>query len=266
MITPLVIFIFGLLIGSFLNVCIYRIPRRSPGELSVIKPARSFCPSCKHQLEWWENIPVASWLALARKCRYCKEPISWQYPLVEFLSGVAAVASCYWFGLTLTGLLIYALTATLIVISFIDFEFKIIPNVISLPGIVIGLVLGVISEFTSWMSPPLTQGTIDSLVGMLIGGGSLYVIGELYYYTAKREGLGGGDIKLLGMTGAILGWQSLFTTIIVGSMLGAIVGVIWMMIKRGGRQMEIPFGPWLSLGAIFYIFSIPMPFVPMHFP
>ena len=243
--------IFGLLIGSFLNVCIYRVPRK----LSIVTPVQSFCPNCKRGITPFENIPVLSWLVLRGKCHGCKEGISWQYPFVELLSGLACYASYVRFGLTPTGFVIFALCAALIVITFIDLEFKIIPNVISFPGMTIGLVLGMISEYTNAFSEPVTQGALDSLVGFFIGGGFFYAIGMTYYLITKKVGLGGGDIKLMGMTGAILGWKSIPTTIFAGSFVGAIVGIAFMLMKKTGRQTEIPFGPWLALGALIYIFS-----------
>ncbi len=246
------LFIFGLLIGSFLNVCIWRVPRK----LSVTKPMRSFCPNCSTTLTWWENIPLLSWLFLCAKCHQCKKQISWRYPLVEVLSGIAILAAYQRYGLSISGLIIYALTVTLIVISFIDLDFKIIPNVISFPGMTFGLLLGIIAELRPGLfHPVLTQGAADSLIGFLLGGGFFWIIGEIYYRVAKREGLGGGDIKLMAMTGAILGWRSVPPTIFVGSTLGAVVGILWMLIKGGNRQMEIPFGPWLSIGVLFYMYG-----------
>jgi len=243
--------LFGLIIGSFLNVCIYRVPRK----LSVLSPRRSYCPNCKQQLSALENIPVLSWLVLAAKCRTCKAPISGQYPLVELLSSLAAVASYVYFGLTPTAGVIYALCATLIVITFIDFEFKIIPNVISYPGVTFGLLLGALSQYSHLFQAPITQSAWDSLIGMYAGGGFFWIIGEIYFRVTKTVGLGGGDVKLMGMTGAILGWKSVAPTIFMGSLLGSIVGIVLILVRGGNRRTEIPFGPWLSMGAILYIFA-----------
>jgi leader peptidase (prepilin peptidase)/N-methyltransferase len=243
--------LFGLIIGSFLNVCIYRVPRK----LSVARPMRSYCPKCETTLKAWENIPLLSWLMLRGKCRTCAQPISGQYPLVELLSAIAAAQSYLRFGLTPTGVVIYCLTAALLVITFIDFEFKIIPNVISYPGITLGLILGAVSQYTQVFELPLTQSAWDSLVGMYAGGGFFYLIGWGYYLATKDVGLGGGDIKLMGMTGAILGWHSVAPTIFAGSLLGSIVGIGTIIFGGGTRKSEIPFGPWLSLGAILYIFT-----------
>lgn len=250
--------VLGLVLGSFLNVVIYRLPR----SLSVASPARSFCPKCNRTLSWWENIPVLSWVLLLGKCRTCKAPISGQYPAVELLSAVFAVICFERFGYTPTGAVIFALSLTLLVISFIDFEFKLIPNVISYPGITFGLLLGIVAQYTTlFHCPPhtiywpITQSALDSLVGMLAGGGFFWLIGEGYYLVTKQEGIGGGDVKLMAMTGAILGWQSVAPTIFAGSVSGAIIGILVMVVTGKGRKTEIPFGPWLSLGAILYMFA-----------
>jgi len=248
----ILIFIFGLCIGSFLNVVIYRVPRK----LSVNYPRRSFCPSCERSLEWWENIPVASWIALRGKCRGCSTSISGQYTFVELLTGVAALASTLHFGFTPTAAIIFVICASLIAITFIDLEFKIIPNVISFPGMILGLLLGIVSQYSGVISQPLTQSAWDSLTGFLCGGGFFYVVGMLYYAFSKRVGLGGGDIKLLAFTGAILGVDSVIPTIFAGSLVGAVVGLITVALKGGGRHTEIPFGPWL----IIYIF-LDLPFL-----
>ena len=243
--------VFGLCIGSFLNVCIYRLPRK----LSVNFPKRSFCPGCQMMIAWSDNIPVLSWLFLRGKCRGCGIKISAVYPLVEALSGLAAVACVLRFEHLPTAVLVYLLVAALITITFIDLEHKIIPNLISFPGMTIGLLLGIEQEYLRFFTVPINNGVLDSLLGFLVGGGFFYVIGLGYYLATKRVGLGGGDIKLMAMTGALLGWESVPTTIFMGSMIGSVVGVSWMLIKGGGRHLEIPFGPWLSLGAIIYLFS-----------
>jgi leader peptidase (prepilin peptidase) / N-methyltransferase len=244
--------IFSLCFGSFFNVCIYRIPRK----LSIVYPQRSFCPSCNTQLSWSDNIPVFSWLRLLGKCKYCKAKISFQYPLVELLTFLAALATYFTYGITITSLIVFMLLSALIVLTFIDFEFKILPNVITYPGMTFGFILGICSEYLKVFDFPLTQGAIDSLLGFLLGAGSFYFIGEIYYLCTKKVGLGFGDVKLLGMTGAILGWHSVLPTIFSGSVLGAIIGLILISCRGGGRYTEIPFGPWLSLGAILYIFRL----------
>ncbi len=249
--TLALITLFGMIVGSFLNVCIYRVPRR----ISVTNPRRSYCPKCDRQLTWWENVPVLSWVMLRARCRTCKNEISGQYPLVELLSGVAAAASYVRFGLTPTGVLIYVILATLIVISFIDLEFKIIPDRISLPGIIIGLVIGGISQFTNTFVPPITHDLLDSVIGLLAGGGFFLVLTYGYYFMTGRVGLGGGDVKLMALVGAVLGWRSIAPTIFAGSLLGSVVGVTLMVFSGGGRHTEIPFGPWLAAGVVIHIFG-----------
>ena len=240
----------GLLIGSFLNVCIYRIPRGG----SVTSPARSYCPQCNRELAWWDNIPVLSWVALNGKCRGCKNKISGRYPFVELLSCIAGGASFLHFGATPTAVLVYALTATLIVITFIDLDFKIIPNVISYPGMTIGLCVGIVQQYFHLFNWPITTGALDSLIGFITGGGFFYAIAWAYYVRTGNIGLGGGDIKLMGMTGALLGWRSVMPTIFAGSICGAVVGLLVMKLQGTGRKTEIPFGPWLSFGAVIYMF------------
>lgn len=245
------VIVYGLCIGSFLNVCIYRLPEK----LSVLSPRRSFCPKCGHNITWAENIPVFSWLLLRGKCSSCKERISIRYPLIELLSAVAAAACYYKFGLNLSAILLYILVASLIVITFIDFDHRIIPNRVTFPGMTIGLLMGSIAElFGSPFLPPLTSGALDSLIGFLVGGLFFFVIGEVYYRMSGVVGLGGGDIKLTAMTGAILGYDSLAPTIFGGSLLGALFGLIVMTLSGSGRKTEIAFGPWLAIGTLVYIF------------
>lgn len=247
----------GLLLGSFLNVCIYRMPLR----ISVMSPARSFCPSCERQLTALENIPVISWAIQKGRCRGCQNSIPVRYPLVELMAGVAGSATYLEYGITVTGLIVFLIALTLIVITFIDLDHRIIPNRITFPGIAIGLAMGVTAEFTDLLrcSPyadicPLTQGLSDSVIGMLVGGGFFWAIAVAYYAATKTVGLGGGDVKLLGMTGAMLGWRSVAPTIFIGSIVGSIVGIIAMVVTGQGRKTEIPFGPWLALGAIIYLY------------
>lgn len=249
--------IFGLLVGSFLNVAIYRLHPDRRETMSIINPPRSLCTTCGRQLSSWENIPVLSWLLLKGRSYCCKERISLQYPIVELVSGAAAAGSVIRFGFTPTAFVVYCVIASLLVISCIDFASKIIPNVISYPGIIIGCALGVISEYFHPFSYPITTGVVDTLIGVFLGSGFLYLVSWGYYLYSKQIGLGGGDIKLLAMTGAILGWQSALPTIVLGSLSGAVIGICLMIFSKQGRHAEIPFGPWLSLGAILYMFKFP---------
>lgn len=231
----------GIVVGSFLNVVIIRLPQESA---SIVYPA-SHCPSCSTPLLWYENIPLASYLFLRGKCSHCKTKIPPQYPLVELLMGLLSVAVFTSFGLTVTAFGYFIFCAGLLVIIWIDMHHQIIPDRISLPGIVLGFFFSFFNPNLSWQS---------SLIGILTGGGILYAIAILYYLVRKQEGMGGGDIKLLGMIGAFLGWQSLLFVIFFSSITGSIVGIGAMMRQGRGGASRIPFGPFLSIGALTYLF------------
>ncbi|OAG27070.1 prepilin peptidase, partial [Thermodesulfatator autotrophicus] len=236
------VFILGALVGSFLNVCAYRLPK----EESVIRPG-SHCPHCKTPIKWYDNIPILSFLLLKGHCRYCGKPISWRYPLVELITAFLSVLVYLRFGLTPAYLGFFFMVAGLWVASIIDLEYQIIPDEISLPGILVGL-------FFSLYNPLTTP--IDALLGALCGAGGLYLLAEFYYFFTKREGLGGGDLKLLAMIGAFLGVKSLIPVLFLASLVGAVIGIaaaLWQKAKDK-RTFAIPFGPFLSLGAIVYLF------------
>ena len=235
-----VAFFFGACIGSFLNVCIYRIP----AGLSVVHPGSS-CPRCRTMIPFYDNIPVLSYLLLMGKCRTCKTPIAIRYPFVEILGGLSALACVYAFGLTLPALIIFIFIATLIVVAFIDLDHRIIPDVISLPGIPIFFLASLAVPTTSWLS---------SAIGILFGGGSLIAVAWVYQAITGREGMGGGDIKLLAMIGAMIGWQGIVFTIFSASAIGTVIGLLAMLQSGKGMKLAIPFGPFLSLGAVIYIF------------
>jgi leader peptidase (prepilin peptidase)/N-methyltransferase len=233
-------FCFGTIIGSFLNVCIHRLPQGK----SIIVPS-SHCPLCKAPIPFYDNIPLVSFILLRGKCRACHAPISWRYPLVEFLMGLFSLMLLLRYGITPFYLVYLAFFASLTLVSFIDLSHRIIPDVISLPGIFIGLV---ISLFHPQMSIKA------SLIGVLVGGGSLYAVASLYHLVTKREGMGGGDIKLLAMIGAFIGWKGVLFTILCSSFIGSIVGVTLMLISaKADSKYAVPFGPFLSLGAVIYI-------------
>lgn len=233
--------IFGAIIGSFLNVVILRLPDENQ---SIVFPA-SHCPKCSASLNWYENIPVISYIFLRGKCSHCKVPISLQYPLVELSMAVLAAALVSSFNLTLTTAGYFLFSAALLVIIVIDIHHQIIPDVISLPGIVLGVVFSLFSASVTWQ---------DSLIGLLLGGGVLYAVASLYFLLRKVDGMGGGDIKLLAMIGAWLGWQSLPFVIFASSFSGTIVGLLAMLYQKKGGQTRIPFGPFLSLSALVYTF------------
>lgn len=241
----------GLIIGSFLNVCIYRIPLK----LSLISPARSFCPKCKKQLRSRDNIPLLSWLFLRGRCGSCKEKISARYPFVELLSAFAAI-ECYLSFNSWTALYVYALLAVLIVISFIDLDYKRIPDVITYPVASIGLLLSIVSEYYHPFTWPIAKGILDSVFGMYLGGGIFYVIGQAWYFFTKEDGIGGGDVKLMGMTGAVMGVESVGHSVFNGTIVGGVVAVLLVLFAGGGRKTKIPFGPWLALGCVLYICNV----------
>ena len=241
---PLYVFLLGACIGSFLNVCIYRLPQEG---LSIVSP-RSFCPQCRAPVRGYDNIPLVSYLLLRGKCRNCGAKISWRYPLVEALTGAFALAFYLKFGLTLAFFACFAFTAALVVITFIDLDHRIIPDVISLPGIAVGFGLSFFLPSPSW---------IESLIGLLAGGGSLYLVAIGYEALTKRDGMGGGDVKLLAMIGAWLGWKAVLFTLFFASLSGTLIGGGAMLLQKQGRHYAIPFGPFLAFGALAYLFFGP---------
>ncbi len=232
--------IIGAMVGSFLNVCICRLPK---GE-SIVTP-RSHCPQCQTLIRFYDNIPLLSYLVLRGKCRSCRAPISIQYPIVEGVTALGSLVLFLKFGLSWENLLYFSFLSALIVITVIDLYHQIIPDVISLPGIGIGLL-------TSLVLPHLTP--LNSLTGVLLGGGSLFLVATLYQWFFKREGMGGGDVKLLAMVGAFLGWKAVILTILLSSFIGSITGIIFIAVKGKDLKYAIPFGPFLSLGAVLSLF------------
>lgn len=233
--------LFGAIIGSFLNVVILRLPDQ---DQSIAYPA-SHCPKCSSPLHWYENIPILSYIFLRGKCGHCRASIPFQYPLVELMMTLLSMAVIYKFQLSLSAAGYFLLSATLLVIIFIDIHHQIIPDVISLPGIILGFAFSLVSDTLTWQS---------SLIGLFVGGGVLYAVAFFYFLLRKVDGMGGGDIKLLAMIGAWLGWQSLPFVIFTSSLTGSIVGFIAMFYQKKGGHTRIPFGPFLSGAALVYIF------------
>lgn len=233
----------GLLIGSFLNVCIYRIPR----GLSIVFPA-SHCTSCDTPISPWDNIPVISYMLLGGKCRKCAAGISYRYPLVEALNAFLYCALLWRYGLGWPALLYGVLVSSLIVITFIDLDFQIIPDRITLTGIPIGLVAGSFLLPDPFLRADLL-GFISSLAGFLAGGGFFYLVAVL-----SRGGMGGGDIKLMAMIGGLMGWKAVLLTTFLGSLSGSVIGIFLMVFKGKGRKTKVPFGPFLALGALVTLF------------
>jgi leader peptidase (prepilin peptidase)/N-methyltransferase len=233
-------FIFGACIGSFLNVCIYRLPAYQ----SVVTPASS-CPACKAGIKFYDNIPIVSYLLLRGRCRNCQAPISFRYPCVETITGLSALCCVLKYGISVQALIVFCFISALIVITYIDIDHKIIPNRITLPGIPLCLL-------ASFAFPELPF--TDALFGMISGGGSLFLIAWGYKMITKKDGMGGGDIKLLAMIGALIGWQGVIFTIYLSSALGTIVGLPLMLAQKKNMKYAIPFGPFLSVGGITYLF------------
>lgn len=234
------VFVGGLVVGSFLNVCICRMPK----DESVVSPP-SHCPRCGYRIRWYDNIPIVSYLVLAGACRGCGTRISLQYPLVELLNGLLTLLLFLRFGPSLTFLALFLFCSSLVVITFIDIEHQIIPDEISLPGIVAGFLF---SFFLPWL------GWLNSLAGILLGGGSLLLVAYGYQWLTGKEGMGGGDIKLLAMMGAFLGWKSVPFIIFASSLVGSVVGITVMLIQKKDSKLAIPYGPYLAFGAVLYIF------------
>jgi leader peptidase (prepilin peptidase)/N-methyltransferase len=231
--------LFGLCVGSFLNVVIYRLPL---GQSLATPPSR--CRKCGYSLRWFDNIPLLSWVFLRGRCRKCGINVSWQYPVVELVTGALFVLVVW---LTPPGPLLASrllLVCILIALFGIDLEHQILPNVITVPGIAIGVLLSLIA-------PP---GWKDSLIGVLLGGGILYAIAGAYYLWRREEGMGMGDVKMLAMLGAFLGWKAVLVTVILASFAGAFVGLAMMAVQRGSMKYALPFGTFLAIGAVVAMF------------
>jgi len=234
------VFLFGAVVGSFLNVCIYRLPE---GKSVVFPP--SSCPRCQTQIRWFDNVPVLSWLILRGRCRFCSEPIAWRYPLVEALNGLLTTALFVKLGPTTSFLVLFLFCSSLVVITFIDLDHQIIPDVISLPGIVIGFACSFFLPWLTWNA---------SLLGIIAGGGSLLLVAYGYQFLTGKEGMGGGDVKLLAMMGAFLGWKAVPFIIFASSLVGSVIGGTVMLLQKKDAKLAIPFGPFLAFGAVLYIF------------
>jgi len=225
----------GLAVGSFLNVCIHRLPRNQ----SLNSPP-SRCPSCEYRLRWFDNIPVLSYVLLGGRCRKCRAPISIRYPVVELITMALFIIHGVVFGWSalLVPRLVFA--CAMVVLFAIDLEHQLLPNVITLPGIVVGVI-------ASAVLPP---GIVDALIGVLIGGGVLWLIGEAYYRFSGHEGMGGGDVKMLAMIGAFLGWKLVLVTLVLSSIAGSLIGLAVIAFRKGGMKYALPYGTFLSLAAL----------------
>jgi leader peptidase (prepilin peptidase)/N-methyltransferase len=232
--------VFGALSGSFLNVCIYRLPRQE----SIVWPG-SHCPACSHPIAWYDNVPLLSYLVLLGRCRHCAIRIPWRYPVVEALNASGYVGLVWFFGPGWQAVAYGLLYSALLVVAGTDLTHKIIPNVITFPGMVVGLVSA---------ATVLPLGLVNGLIGLLVGGGILWLLAWASPYLFGKEGMGGGDIKLLAMIGAFLGWKPALITIMVGSFLGSLVGITLIAVRVIRREDYVPFGPFLVCGAVVALF------------
>jgi leader peptidase (prepilin peptidase)/N-methyltransferase len=233
-------FCYGLIVGSFLNVCIYRLPKKQ----SVVSP-RSHCPHCNKLIAWYDNIPLLSFIMLRGKCRHCGAPISYIYPLVEFATAFFFLLTYLRWGISFQLLIDLIFVCFLLLLLFIDLFHYILPNNITIPGLVLGFGLSFINQRISWL---------ESLIGLLIGGGILLLISLFYSYVKKKEGMGMGDVKMLAMLGAFLGWKLCLLTLMLASIIGTILGIIVMLKSKEGLMKQLPFGSFLSLAALITLF------------
>jgi len=263
-------FALGACIGSFLNVCIHRLPQ----DESVLRPA-SRCPRCATPIAWRDNIPLLSWLLLGARCRACRTPIPARYPLVEAATGGLAVLALVGFGPSAAAAVAFLFTAALLLITFVDFDHRFIPDEVSLPGIAVGVGAAFL---------PRGVGPLDALAGAVLGGGFLWAVAWSYEHLTGVEGMGFGDVKLLAMIGAFLGWQAIPAVLVVASLTGSLAGLALIFTRRGrwrigrvarrlgasavlpfvrraARRTEIPFGPFLALGALLALYhpSVTLP-------
>jgi leader peptidase (prepilin peptidase) / N-methyltransferase len=266
-------FLLGLALGSFANVCIYRIPLGR----SIASPPSS-CPRCGRRIRFYDNIPLLSYALLGGRCRHCRHPIGWTYPLVECLFGLLSLALFIRYGWTFQYALFFLFAGALFVISFIDLRHQIIPDVLSIPGAAAGLAVSAFSHWAMSGRGPVgvtglsrafsTPGSshfalgqitwLDSVVGVLAGGGGLLLVAFVFERLTGKEGMGRGDIKLLAMIGAWMGWQCILPVILISSLAGAAAGSVYLLAWGKGLRARIPFGPFLSLGALIHFFFGPV--------
>src|SRR5680860_1649963 len=239
-INVILIFMLGLIVGSFSNVCIYRIPKNE----SIVYPA-SHCPKCSSKIKPYDNIPLLSYILLKGRCRNCKSKISIRYPIVELVTGLIYLIIYLIYGLSVQTLIYILLSSALIIIAFIDLDEEIVPDVISVPGIVIGFIISFFVPYISF---------INSALGIVVGGGIILIIGLAGSVIFKKEAMGGGDVKLAAMIGAFLGWRYIIISLFLGFFLGALAGIILILSKIKKREDVIPFGPFIVLGSFITLF------------
>jgi leader peptidase (prepilin peptidase)/N-methyltransferase len=247
--------LFGLILGSFLNVCIYRMPR----DLSVARPARSFCPACEHTINWYDNVPVLSYAWLAGKCRHCRAEISVRYPIVELVTGLLFFAIFLWRGPTLEAVKLCIFSAIQVALVAMDLEERILADEFTKGGIVLGVLFaafvplpgGVLGLLLPGDWPDWTVSVLESAFSAAVLSFVLWFIGTLYEKLRKREGLGFGDVKMVGMIGAFEGLGPALLTVVVGSVMGSVCGLLYVFItKKDASTYELPFGSFLGIAAL----------------
>jgi len=241
-------FALGAVIGSFLNVVIYRYPR----EESIVSPP-SRCPSCGNRIRWHDNIPILSWLLLRGRCRDCRAPISTRYPLIELANALFYLAIFFRVGATVGFIPIAAVVSMTIILIYIDLDIQILPDAVDLPGAVIGLVIGAMG-LGSKSTLTLSSNLVESITGAIIGSGMLLALALAYKLVRKTEGMGLGDVKMLIMLGAIVGWKAIVPLLFVASAVGAAFGVSLGIARKEGLQVAIPFGVFLGLATFVVVF------------
>ncbi|MBI2957045.1 MAG: prepilin peptidase [Acidobacteria bacterium] len=259
--TPTLVFVFGLCLGSFLNVCIHRLPRGR----SIVHP-RSRCPRCFHSIAAYDNIPLLSYLLLGGRCRHCRGRISAVYPLVELLTGVVLLLAYRQFGLSAPGLKAALLALALIVLTFTDLHYRRLPDAVTFPGIAAGFAFALwvpVGDGTAALAlgglglglpAPRALSVLDALLGALLGAGLLFLLGEIFSWLMRVEGLGLGDVKLMAMVGLFLGFKLTWLTLFLGSLVGVAVGGLYIWLRKKKRRYRLPFGTYLSLAALVALF------------
>ena len=245
-------FALGAIVGSFLNVVIHRYPR----EESIVFPG-SHCPHCNAPIGWYDNIPIVSYIILRARCRRCRMPISARYPLVELANALFYVALFMHTGATIGFLLLAAIVSMTIALIFIDAEIQILPDVIDLPGIVIGIAIGALALGASYTTLSLSSSLLDAILGALFGASILVAIIGIYWLVRRVEGMGQGDVKMLAMIGATLGWRAIPAVLLLASVSGAIIGVPLALRSGRGMQLPLPFGVFLGIAALAVLFFGP---------
>lgn len=255
----LIAFLFGLLIGSFLNVCIHRMPK----DESVVRPG-SRCPWCGEPVRWYDNVPVVSFLVLGGRCRDCQAAIPWRYPLIELLTGLLFLAVVARHGATLAGVKYAAFAAMMLALAVVDLTDRLLPDLITLGGAGLGLglsfvvplpagVAGFLLQLWGVRMPPVATSVLESAVGAAVAAGSLWLVAEAYFRVRLREGMGLGDVKMMALIGAFQGLAGAFWTLMLASVLGAVLGLLFIVIFRKGMTYELPFGTFLAAAAILMV-------------